>query len=267
MDLRLAGKRAIVTGGTGGIGLAIARGLLAEGARVALAGRDPERLAKSAAELRGRHPEAAVLDLPTDTTDDAAVRASVDRVGQEWDGVDVLVNGAARPASSRPVPPLAEIDDADVLRDFDTKVLGYLRCARAVAPYMIAQGGGRIVNISGLNVRRTGVTSGAIRNAGVAALTANLADELGPHGIGVVVVHPGLVENERIPHLVASRAAANGRSEAAERADIDAATSLGRLVTADEVANVVVFLASPMAAAVTGDAVGVGGGNRGSVHY
>ncbi len=261
MDLQLAGARAIVTGGSRGIGMAVARGLRAEGARVAIVARHEERLRAAAAELG---PE--VLAVPADTTDDAAVRAMVEEVVGAWGGVDVLVNAAAQPAGG-PVPALADLTDAEVQADFDTKVLGYLRCARAVAPHMTAQGRGRIVNISGLNARRTGSIAGGIRNVAVAALTANLADELGPSGVGVTVVHPGLVETERTPRLVADRAAASGRTEEQVRADLAAGSSLRRLVTAEEVANVVVFLCSPLAVAVTGDAVGVGGGNRGAVHY
>ena len=261
MDLQLAEARAIVTGGSRGIGLAVARGLRAEGARVAIVARHEERLRAAAAELG---PE--VLAVPADTTDDAAVRAMVEEVVGAWGGVDVLVNAAAQPAGG-PVPALADLTDAEVQADFDTKVLGYLRCARAVAPHMTAQGRGRIVNIAGLNARRTGSIAGGIRNVAVAALTANLADELGPSGVGVTVVHPGLVETERTPRLVADRAAASGRTEEQVRADLAAGSSLRRLVTAEEVANVVVFLCSPLAVAVTGDAVGVGGGNRGAVHY
>ena len=262
MDLQLAGARAIVTGGSRGIGLAVARGLRAEGARVAIVARHEERLRAAAAELG---PE--VLAVPADTTDDAAVRAMVEEVVGAWGGVDVLVNAAAQPSGGSAPPALADLTDAEVEADFDTKVLGYLRCARAVAPHMTAQGRGRIVNISGLNARRTGSIAGGIRNVAVAALTANLADELGPSGVGVTVVHPGLVETERTPQLIADRAAASGRTEEQVRADLAAGSSLRRLVTAEEVANVVVFLCSPLAVAVTGDAVGVGGGNRGAAHY
>jgi len=251
----------VVTGGSRGIGLAVARGLVAEGARVAVVARHEERLRAAAAELG---PE--VLAVPADTTDDAAVRAMVEDVVGAWGGVDVLVNAAATTAGGR-VPALEDLTDAEVDADFDTKVLGYLRCARAVAPHMTAQGYGRIVNISGLNARRTGSIAGSIRNIAVAALTANLADELGPSGVGVTVVHPGMVETERTPRLVADRAAATGRTEEAVRADLAAGSSLRRLVTAEEVADVVVFLCSPRAVAVTGDAVGAGGGNRGAIHY
>ena len=267
MDLGLVGHRAIVTGGSRGIGLAVARGLLAEGAAVALVARNAEDLDAAAAGLRAAAPDAVVLSAQADTTDDRSVRTMVDTVVADLGGVDILVNAAARPAGGAPLPPLTQLTDAAVLEDFDTKVMGYLRCARAVAPSMVERGWGRIVNISGLNARRTGSIPGTIRNVAVAALTANLADELGPHGIGVTVVHPGLVETERTPQMLAERMAATGRSEEQVRADLGAGSSLGRMVTSAEVADVVVFLASPRAVAVNGDAVGAGGGNRGVVHY
>jgi NAD(P)-dependent dehydrogenase (short-subunit alcohol dehydrogenase family) len=262
MDLQLNGKRAIVTGASRGIGLAVARGLAAEGAAVAMVARTGSDLKAAAQTVPGR-----TITVATDTTDDAAVRTMVDHVVAGLGGVDILINAAAQPSGGAPVPPLHELSDEAVQADFDTKVLGYLRCARAVAPHMISQGFGRIVNISGLNARRSNSVSGSIRNVAVAALTANLADELGPHGIGVVVVHPGIVETERMPAIVADRVNRTGRSAEQVRADLAAASSLRRLVTAEEVADVVVFLASPRAVAVTGDAVGAGGGNRGAIHY
>ena len=262
MDLGLAGRSAIVTGASRGIGLAVARGLAAEGARVGLVARSPDDLTAAAAAIVGE-----TLPVVADTTDDAAVRAMVTTVADAFGGVDVLVNAAARPAGGGGVPPLAELTDDAVRTEFDTKVMGYLRCARAVAPHMRAAGWGRIVNVSGLNARRTGSIAGTIRNVAVAALTANLADELGPHGITATVVHPGLTDTERTPQMVADRVVATGRSEAEVRRDLAAGSSLGRMVTADEVADVIVFLCSARGGAVTGDAVGAGGGNRGSVHY
>ena len=88
------------------------------------------------------------------------------------------------------------------VRDTGTKVLGYLRCARAVAPVLKERGWGRIINISGLAARQSGTAIGSMRNVAVAALTKNLADELGPHGINVTVVHPGLTWTERMPALM-----------------------------------------------------------------
>ncbi|NMO91100.1 SDR family NAD(P)-dependent oxidoreductase [Actinomycetospora sp. TBRC 11914] len=262
MDLGLDGARAIVTGASRGIGLACAQALAGEGASVALVARSADDLERAAATVEG-----TTLAVVADTTDDDAVRAMVARVVREWGGVDVLVNAAARPAGGGPIPPLTELTDDAVTGEFDTKVMGYLRCARAVAPSMIAQGAGRIVNISGLNARRTGSIAGTIRNVAVAALTANLADELGPHGIGATCVHPGMTETERIPQLVADQAAARGVPDAEVRRGLESSTSLRRLITAAEVADVVVFLSSPRSVAITGDSIGAGGGQPGVVHY
>ncbi|MGY1710792.1 SDR family NAD(P)-dependent oxidoreductase [Geodermatophilus sp. SYSU D00758] len=265
MDLGLGGRRAIVTGGSRGIGLAVAEGLAAEGAHVALVARDRDALEAAAARVR-RH-GTTVLTCPADTRDDAAVRAAVDRVVAELGGVDVLVNAAARPASSAPVPPLADLPDDALREEVETKVLGYLRLARAVAPHMAAGGWGRIVNVSGLNARLTGSLVGSVRNVAVAAMTKNLADELGPAGITVTVVHPGTTVTERTPQVLAARAERDGTTPAEAERGLAAGTSIGRLVTAAEVADVVVFLASARSAGITGDAVAVGGGTRGAIHY
>jgi NAD(P)-dependent dehydrogenase (short-subunit alcohol dehydrogenase family) len=265
MDLGLRGRRAIVTGASRGIGLAVAEALAAEGAAVALVARDAAALA-AAADRVARH-GGPVLPLSADTTDDTAVRAMVERVVTEWGGVDVLVNCAARPASAGANPPLADLADDDVRVELETKVLGYLRCARAVAPHMVAAGWGRIVNVSGLNARRTGSLVGSVRNVAVAAMTANLADELGPAGITVTCVHPGTTVTERTAAVVADRAARDGVDEAEAARRLAAGTSIGRLVTAAEVADVVTFLASPRSAGITGESIAVGGGSRGVVHY
>lgn len=266
MDLQLDGRRAIVTGGSRGIGLATAGALAAEGARVALVARDPDRLAAAAAGLRDAGaPE--VLEVPTDTTDDAAVRAMVDTVTARFGGVDVLVNAAARPASAGPPADLASITDDTVRTELETKLLGYLRCARAVAPVMAAAGWGRIVNVSGLNARKSSSLVGSVRNVAVASMTAALAQELGPRGINVTVVHPGVTETERTPGVLAGRAASAGIDEAAARAELDATTTIGRIITAAEVADVITFLCSPRSVAINGDAVAVGGGTPGVTHY
>jgi NAD(P)-dependent dehydrogenase (short-subunit alcohol dehydrogenase family) len=227
--------------------------------------RGPETLT-AAAERVGRH-GTRVLTRPADTTDDDDVRAMVAEVAGVFGGVDVLVNAAARPASSVPVPPLSGLTDDALRAELETKVLGYLRCARAVAPLMAAQGFGRIINISGLNARLTGSLAGSVRNVAVAALTKNLADELGPAGINVTVVHPGTTVTERTTPMLLDRAARAGTSPGEIEARLAAATSLGRLVTAAEVADVVAFLASPRSVAITGDAIAVGGGTRGAIHY
>jgi NAD(P)-dependent dehydrogenase (short-subunit alcohol dehydrogenase family) len=181
--------------------------------------------------------------------------------------VDVLVNAAATPASSGPQGAASDTTDELMREQFETKVLGYLRCARAVAPHMVGQGFGRIVNVSGLNARGSSSLVGSVRNVSVAAMTAALADDLGPKGVTVTVVHPGLTVTERTPGMISAKAEADGTSEEEAERALGRSSRLGRLVTAAEVADVVVFLASPRSVAVNGDAVAAGGGQPGVTFY
>ena len=266
MDLELSGKVAIVTGGSRGIGKAVTRQLAAEGATVAIAARTEHTLRATATELAEETGQ-RILPVVVDTGDDSSVRAMVDHVHAELGRVDILVNGAAVPGGGGPPPALEAITADAFWSDMNVKVLGYLRCAQAVAPHMRRQGWGRIINISGLAARNAGSTIGSIRNVSVAALTKNLANELGPHGINVTVVHPGMTRTERMPALFESRARAQDISvEEAER-QFDAANSIRHLVTAEEVASVIAFLASPKSIAINGDAIAAGGGAGSAIHY
>lgn len=265
MDLGLDGKRAIVTGGSRGIGRAVARGLALEGVDVVIAARDPEALelaAKELAQETGRR----VVAVPTDTGDEDAVRALVQRTVDEFGGVDILVNAAATPWSAGKPTDFDSTTDDVVREEVEIKVLGYLRTARAVAPHFVEQGWGRIVNISGLGARQASSIAQTIRNVSVAALTKNLADELGPHGVNVTVVHPGRTRTERLTERFTEQARIDGVT-VEELEDGIATNSIRRLVDASEVADVVTFLASPRSIAITGDAVAAGGGVPGAVYY
>lgn len=267
MDLQLGGKRAIVTGGSRGIGKAIARGLALEGVDVALLARDADTLALAAAALAAQTGR-KVIGVRADTTSDAQVQAAFASAAAQLGGsIDILVNAAAEPAGFAGPPKLDGITADYFHAELDTKVMGYIRCARAAAPAMLANGWGRIVNISGLAARQSGNAVGSIRNVAVAALTKNLADELGPGGINVTVVHPGLTRTERTAPLVHARARAQGRTEAEVEAQMAAGNSIGHLVDAAEVAHVVVFLCSPLSIAINGDAIAAGGGAPRSIHY
>ena len=267
MDLELQGKRALVTGGSRGIGKAVARVLAQEGADVALLARDAARLADCADEL-SKATGKRVIGVRADTTHDAQVALAVADASRQLGGAfDILVNAAAEPAGYAGPPKLGEITGAFFHAELDTKVMGYIRCAREVVPGMRANGWGRIVNVSGLAARQTGSTVGSIRNVAVSALTKNMADELGPLGIQVTVVHPGVTRTERTAALVASRAQAQGVCEEDVEAQMRAGNSIGHLVEADEVAWVIAFLCSPKSRAINGDAIVVGGGAKGSIHY
>jgi NAD(P)-dependent dehydrogenase (short-subunit alcohol dehydrogenase family) len=265
MDLELSGKRALVTGGSKGIGKAIARALAAEGCDVAIAARGQAGLEATAAEIAAASGR-PVLPVVADTGSRRSVEAMVDAAVGSLGGVDILVNAAAKPAGQSPAPKLDGITEELFWEDINVKVLGYLLCAQAVAPLMVANGWGRIINISGLAARSAKSAVGSMRNVAVAALTKNLADELGPHGVTSIVVHPGLTRTEATPGVLARMAAARGVSEEeAERRMSN--NSIGRLVDAREVATIVAFLASPLSAAINGDAIACGGGQPGPIFY
>ena len=149
----------------------------------------------------------------------------------------------------------------------NVKVMGYLRCAREVAPYMHTQGWGRIINISGMAARQSGSIVGSMRNVAVAAMTKNLADELGPFGINVTVVHPGLTWTERIPDMIEEQASSQGISTHEVERKMAESNAVRRMIDAREIAYVVAFLASPKSVAINGDAIAAGGGVGRAIHY
>ena len=259
MDLGLLGKRAVVTGGSRGIGFAVGRALAREGADVALVGRNAQAAADQAAVLAaetGRR----VIGIAADTGDDASVAAMAAAAIEQFGGVDILVNNAAR--TNPGVIPESALEE-----EINVKVRGYLRCARSFAPGMVEGGWGRIINIGGTAARRTGSVTGSVRNVAVAALTKNLADELGPRGVNVTVVHPGLTSTETGIAALAATAASRGLTPQQLEREYAAAVSIGRIVTPDEVAAVVAFLASPLSVALNGDPVIASGGTPGPIHY
>lgn len=252
MDLELKGKRAIVTGGSRGIGKAIARQLALEGVDVAIAARTRKQLEQTADEL-AQETGRRIIPVVADTGDDASVDQLIAATVAELGGVDILVNNAAVPGGISPATRLDQIVSDEVLEDVNIKVVGYFRTARAVAPHLIANGWGRIINIGGLAVRKAGRPVASLRNVGVATITKSLADELGPKGINVTVVHPGATRTE-------------GTDPAFEAA-YASAVSIGRIVDAEEVAWVVAFLASPKSVSINGDAIATGGGSIGAIYY
>jgi NAD(P)-dependent dehydrogenase (short-subunit alcohol dehydrogenase family) len=250
VDLELAGKRALVTGGSRGIGKAIARVLGSEGVRIAIAARDADRLANAAADLEEATGQ-RVVTAQFEAGDDDSVRAMVAAAADGLGGLDILVNNAAQPGGTAP-PNLAAVTTADFATDMNVKVMGYLRCAQQAAPLMAANGWGRIVNIGGLTAYTTVSMLSSMRVIAAASLTKNLADQLGSAGITVNLVHPGTTRTEQITD---------------ERAAAARGNVIGRLVDAEEIAWLVAFLCSPKGAAITGESIGCGGGIRGTIRY
>jgi NAD(P)-dependent dehydrogenase (short-subunit alcohol dehydrogenase family) len=265
MDLELRGKAAIVTGGSRGIGKAIARELAHEGASVVIVARGREALEATAAEL-GDETDIPVTPIVADTSSAASVNEMVERAVDALGGVDILVNSAAE-VGSRVAFALPQVD-VDVFRgELNVKVLGALRCIQQVAPHMIRRGWGRIITISGMNARNAGSIIGSSRNVAVVAMTKNVADELGPHGINVTVVHPGLTLTEH--YLARMQELAHSRGVSVEEVIKErfATNLVRRPITPKDVAHVVAFLASPRAKAINGDVIPVAGGYAGPIYY
>ena len=272
MDLGLQGKHAIVTGGSLGIGKAIARELAREGADVAIVARTKDQLEATARELAaetGRR----VVPLPADVTNREQVDAMVERAASQLGGLHILVNSGSPPGGSATATgPIETVVDEDLLHDFNVKYVGALRCARAVIPHLKQQAWGRIINISGTNARNAGNLSGGARNTSLVHLTKTLAVQLGRFGITVNCIHPGITRTERTPRLLAARAAELGTTaEEAERRDFVPDSPRGnaicRMVDAAEIAHVAAFLASDKAWAVTGELVVATGGAGRAVYY
>jgi len=265
MDLKLNGKRAVVTGGGRGIGKAVARCLVSEGVAVVIGSRKEGPLKATAAELSAGG--ARVIPITVDTGDDASVEAFVAKAVRALGSIDILVNGAARPSGHAKAPSVLEVTGAEFFDDMNTKVLGYLRMIRGVAPVMKIRGWGRIVNIDGLGSRMTGSVLTSMRNAAVVALTKNAADELGRYGINVSGVSPGPVRTEATRRALSEQAGRESMSVTELEAKIAEVHSIGRIVTADEVASLVTWLASPLSIAVAGDVIACGGGVKGAIYY
>jgi 3-oxoacyl-[acyl-carrier protein] reductase len=262
MDLELGGKVALVTGGSRGIGRAITLGLAAEGARVAMCARDPGALDATAREAKAASGEVFAVSADLSSLDGVgrAVDATVERFGR----IDILVNnaGAIRGGDFLKSP------DAQWVGDWDLKLLGYVRMARAVFPIMQRQRDGRIVNVVGAAARNPSATylAGGAANAALVNFTKGLADLGAPSGIRVTAVSPAATRTARWDSLIAQQAVAAGKTPAEMQADAERAYPLGRIGRPEDIADVVCFLVSARASFVTGICITVDGGSSRGVY-
>jgi 3-oxoacyl-[acyl-carrier protein] reductase len=257
MDLGLTGKVAIITGGSDGLGLATARRLAAEGAAVAICGRDVARLARATETLRAAG--ASVLDVHCDVTRPADLERLVSSTLERFGRIDILVNNAGTSAARA----FDTVDDAAWQADLELKLFGAVRCVRLCVPHMRRHGGGRIVNILNTGAKTPGARSmpTSVSRAAGLALTKALSKELAPDGILVNAVCIGLVKSGQWERSWAKEGRPGTLDAYYERLARERQVPVGRIGEADELGALVTFLVSAPAAFITGVAINFDGGN------
>ncbi len=258
MDLKLGGKRALVTGSTAGIGLAIATGLAREGARVVVNGRSPGRVSTAVSQILSAVPGADAEGVAADLSG----AAGCDEVVRQFPDVDILVNNLGIFEAT----PFTEIRDADWLRFLEVNLLSGVRLSRHHLPRMLARGWGRVLFISsesGLQIPVEMIHYGVTKTAQI-ALARGLAELTRGTAVTVNSILPGPTRSEGVAQFVESLASQQGREAGAvEREFFQVArptSLLQRFATPDEVAALVTFVSSDRASAVNGAALRVDGG-------
>jgi NAD(P)-dependent dehydrogenase (short-subunit alcohol dehydrogenase family) len=255
MDLGLAGTTALITGGSAGIGLACAKMLAGEGVAVAIAARDPARLAATAASLR-------VHFVTADLSKAEDVLRTAHEAEQALGRIDILINCAGSAMGG----PFLEVADAAYLDAWNLKLLGYIRMTRAVVPGMIARRDGRIVNIVGGAGRYPNASflTGSTSNAALLNFTRGLSKELASYNVRINAISPGSTETERSERQLKSRIAPGQTLEEARAARL-AQIPLQRMTQPEEIASMAALIVSDRMASMTGAEVLIDGGVMPSV--
>ncbi|HEX6209020.1 MAG TPA: SDR family oxidoreductase [Actinomycetota bacterium] len=255
MELGLAGRKAVVTGGSKGLGRAIAEELASEGMDVAICSRTEDEVRAAGEELRRRgvtvHAQAA------DVTDPAQVERFIAAAAEALGGIDVLVNNAGRAHPGT----FATLTDEDWRDDLDVKLFSMIRCSREAIPHMRARGGGRIININAVYAKYPDPSffATSTNRAASVAFTKTLSMELAKERILVNSVNIGFVVTPQWENIHQKRAPELSREEFFARMAADE-VPLGRFGTPEEVSGIVAFLASERASYITGASIDVAGG-------
>ena len=257
MDLGIKGRNALITGGSQGIGRACAEALAEEGVNIVIVARDPERLASAAEEISTNR-TGYVTPITGDLTNVADIERIVAEAETTLGQIDILVNNAG----SAPLGRIGDLTDDTWQACFDLKLMGYVRCSRAVLRSMCRRKWGRIINIIG----RGGhfptakyIAGGAI-NAAILNITQALAEECGPHNVLVNGVNPAATATERWNTLVRQRMKITGQTEEEIREASAKNIPLGRIGAPEDIASMVAYLCSEKAGFVNGSLIDIDGG-------
>jgi len=255
MELGLKGKTALVTGASEGIGKAIAWKLAEEGVSVAICARTDGKLKDAAAEI-AQATGMEIAPIPADLRTLAGCQGFVEQAAARLGGIDILVNNAGASAFG----PFVDLPDDAFVDAINGKLLGYIRCAKAVIPHMRRRGGGAIVNITGTTQQAVPLhTPGSACNAAIRMFSKELSMELGPLNIRVNSVAPGRTQTARGDQLLEATAAAQGTTPDAIMSQLVKTIPSGRLGSPDDVADLVCFVVSARASYVNGAALVVDG--------
>ena len=259
----LADKTALVTGGSRGIGRAVALKLAAAGASVVICGRTEETLNCTAEEIRAHG--VSVWSQRADVSHLEDIDALFAAIESGPGGIDILVNNAVTSSSA----PFDELTDDMFRYHMDVKLMAYIRIARAALPMMQARGAGRVVNVGGMTARIVAplrMTNGVV-NAGVANFTKQFAGYAARYNVTVNCVHPGYTATERVKQIFEREAKEHNTTLEAVVEQRTADIPLGRIVAPENIADAVMFFCSPWADMVTGQSVAVDGGSGESINY